>query len=226
MIEWNRDAAGYVQLVFILMYFVLLIVKSKKLGNGIFYLIIAAGIVFFTDTYILTMRLNNPKFNSAPIYSVAVNFFVFLLYFLYFRIILHNEKSRQTNLVTLIIFVSSYLIFAVTTKNFFKVFPFNFYFTELILLVVNIFLVLRETFNSDKILNIKSYYPFWVCIGMMALYLGITPLLIISHSLVNVMNVNIFFIILFLINILGYSILITGIFYGNKLKKKREPFRN
>ena len=224
--EWNRDIASYIQLAVVIIFFLLLIVKRKNLGEGILFFILAAGIVVGADSYILTMRLLNSNFNSVPIYSIAVNFFVFLLYFLYLRNILTNQLSRQINFISIVLFIITYFVFAVVNKDFFTRFPFNFYFAELVILLINIFMVLREIFNSDKILNIKAYYPIWACIGLMALYLGITPLLIISHSVLKLMNVNIFFIILFLINIIGYSILIAGIFFGNKLKKTREPLRN
>lgn len=226
MIEWNRDIANYIQLAVVIIFFLLLIIKRKDLGEGILYFILAAGIVVGADSYILLMRTLNSNFNSFPIYSVAVNLFVFLFYFLYLRSILTQQISRQINFVTIVLFIATYIIFAIVNKEFFTRFPFNFYFAELVLLLINIFMVLREIFNSDKILNIKSYYPIWACIGLMALYLGITPLLIISHSVLKLMTVNIFFIILFLINIIGYSIMIAGIFFGNKLKKTREPLRN
>lgn len=220
MIEWNRNAASIIQLILVLIFFILLFVKRKKLGNGIDYFIIASGIVLVTDTALFIMRLNF-QFNSVPIYNVAVNLIVFFLFFLYFRKILELRISKIINNFLIVIFLASYILFAVLSEDFFFKFPFKFYFLEVVLLTVNIFLVLRETFNSDKILNIKSYYPFWACIGLMSVYLGVTPLLIISNTSMEMMNINIFFIVLFLVNVIGYAILINGILLAKNINLKK-----
>ncbi|MDQ0475804.1 hypothetical protein [Chryseobacterium sp. MDT2-18] len=221
MIEWNRDVASVIQISLVVIFFILLLTKKNKLGKGIIYFMIAGGIVACLDTFNFTMHIFTNQFNSIPIYTVGVNFGVFLLFFLYFRRILELEKSKKINLIIIIIFIASYISFAVFSENFFNKFPFKFYFIEVILLTVNIFLVLRETFNSDKILNIKSYYPFWACIGLMSIYLGVAPLLIISNTAIQLMNINIFFIILFIVNVIGYSILIMGIFFAKNINIKK-----
>lgn len=221
MIEWNRNIASLIQILLVVIFFIFLLFKRNKLGKGINYFIVASGVVVFLDTLIFIMRISTSHFNSTPIYSVGVIFGVFLLFFLYFRSILELEKSKKINLIITIIFIASYISFAAFSENFFNKFPFKFYFVEVILLMVNIFLVLRETFNSDKILNIKSYYPFWACIGLMSIYLGVTPLLIISNTAIQIMNINIFFIILFIVNVIGYSILITGIFFAKNINIKK-----
>lgn len=220
MIEWNRTAASVIQLLLVFVFFILLLIKRKKLGKGIIYFIIASGIVVVTDTVLFIMRLSF-KFPSIPIYAIAVNLCVFFLFFLYFRSILELKKSRIINLFIIVIFLISYILFATLSEDFFFKFPFKFYFLEVILLIFNIYLVLKETFNSDKILNIKSYYPFWACIGLMSIYLGVTPLLIISNTSMEMMNINIFFIILFVVNVIGYAILISGIFFAKNINLKK-----
>lgn len=221
MIVWNRDVASIVQLVLVIVFFILLLIFKKRLGKKIIYFIIASAIITGIDSYVFTMRLNVPKFNSVPAYSIGINLFVFLFYFIYFRHILELKKSKKLNAVLIITFLIAYTVFAVFSENFFTKFSIKFYFIEVILLVGNIYLVLHETFNSDKILNIKSYYPFWACIGLMSIYLGVTPLLIINNTAMRMMNIDIFFIILFIVNFIGYSILITGIFFAQNLNTKK-----
>ncbi len=222
MIEWNRDAASIVQLLLMVMFFALLLFKKKNLGKGINYFITAMGIVVVLDLCLYILRVTSTThFHSIPFYTIGVNFGAFLLYFLYFHQILKIEKSKKINLILIVLFLLSYLVFAVFSENFFTVFPFKFYLLELVLLIGSIFLVLRETFNSDKVLNITSYFPFWVCIGLMVIYFGVTPLLFISNSAEKLMNVTIFFIILFIVNMIGYVILITGtLFAKNTIIKK------
>ena len=130
-------------------------------------------------------------------------------------------------MILIVFFLVNYLLFAIFSDDFFTKFSIRFYFLEVILLMVHIYLVLHETFNSDKILNIKLYSPFWAAIGLMSIYLGVTPLLIISNTAKKMMNINIFFIILFIVNFIGYSILITGILFAKNINsKKNESYRN
>lgn len=225
MIEWNRDVASAIQLLLVLLFFILLVIFRKRLGRGIIYLILASAIVAGTDSFVFFMRMKSATFNSIAIYSIAVNLFVFLLFFIYFYHVLELKKSKKLSLFLLGSFLTTYIFFAIFSEDFYSKFPFIFYFVEVILLMGNIYLVMHEVFNSDKILNIKRYYPIWACVGIMSVYLGVTPLLIISNSVEKLMNIKIFFIILFIVNMIGYSILITGIFFAQNIKKG-EPYRN
>jgi len=61
----------------------------------------------------------------------------------------------------------------------------------------------------------------------MAIYLGITPLMVIGDSSTRIINVNIFFLLLFIVNMLGYAILLIGIFYAQgKNSQRRESYGN
>lgn len=225
MIEWNREISSGIQLFMVVLLFFLLIIKRKNLGKGIIYFIVAGGMVVCIDTFVFVMRLQNPKFNSIAFYSIAINLFVFLLFFIYFYHVLEQPKSKKLSLAFTGIFLVTYLLFALFSPDFYKKFPYVFYIIEVFLMIGSIFLVLRETFNSDRVLNIKTYYPMWACIGLMSIYLGVMPLLIISNSVAQVMNIKIFFIILFVVNVVGYSILIIGTFFAKNIIK-REPYRN
>lgn len=226
MIAWNRDVASIFQLAVVILFFLLLLIRRKKLGKEIIYLIIASAILAGTDSFVFSMRIFTPKFDSTPAYSIGINLFVFLFYFLYFRQVLELKKSKKLNLILIVVFLICYILFAIFSENFFNKFSIRFYLIEVILLIGNIYLVLSETFNSDKILNIKPYYPFWACIGLMAIYLGITPLMILTNTAMQMMNINIFFIILFIVNVIGYSILITGVFFAQNINKKSESHGN
>ena len=129
---------------------------------------------------------------------------------------LKSEKLKKINLILIILFLANYLFFALTDSDFFKFFPFFSYFVEVVLLVGSIYLVMTQAFNSDRILNLVEYFPFWVCISSLVIYLGVMPLLIISITAENMMNINIFYIIMFFVNFIGYLILLFGII---KVKK-------
>ncbi|WP_126340428.1 hypothetical protein [Kaistella jeonii] len=128
-----------------------------------------------------------------------------------------SEKLKRVNLLLIVLFLLNYIGSAIFVENFFTRFPFFSYFVEVVLLTGSIFLVMSQTFNSDKILGLGHYFPFWVCISLLVTYLGVLPLLVISYTATNLMNLNIFFVLLFLVNVAGYTILFFGI-----LKAKKE----
>lgn len=219
MIEWNRDADSFFQLLLVVVLLVLAVVKRQELGKGIYCFIAATTVVALNDALAFTMRLLNPEFNTIPFYVVAINLVVFLFYFIYFRKLLALYQSRVINLYLIVFFLITYLGFALFSEHFFSRFPYWFYCIEVVILVANIFLVLREAFNSDKVLDIKSYFPVWICTGLLIIYLDIVPLLIISNFGGGTMNNNIFFIILFIVNLLGYSLMLAGIFFAKNHRR-------
>lgn len=225
MIEWSRDVASVIQLLLMYFLIILLIANKKKLGNGIVYFIIAIAVTAGIDTFVFLKRMSNATFNSTLIYNIGVNLTVFSLFFIYFYHVLEQKRTKILSLFLFAVLLLVYGVFSIFSKNFYSHFPFIFYFVELILLIGNIYLVLLETFNSDKVLTIHNYFPVWVCIGLMALYLGVAPLLIISNTASKIMNIKIFFIILFIVNMLGYSILLIGVFFARN-PRKSEPYRN
>lgn len=223
---WNQELASLIQLLLIITLFVLLIIKRKKLGHEIIYFISAGAIVMIVSLLLFVMRLSEPTFSISPVYNLAINFAVFFLFFIYLRKCLDSEISKRINLILFVIFVLSFILINIFFSSSYKNYPLLFYFIQVIILLGNIFLVLRQTFNSNKILKLKSYYPFWVCIGLMTNYVGLTPLLIISHTAMEIINMKIFYIILFLVNLIGYTILITGAILAENINKTSELNRD
>lgn len=191
--------------------------KKKNLSEGSNYIIAAIGISTFIEIYNIVRKYVDDSYTSVTSYVIGVNLITFLLFFLYFQRILISKKSKNINLTIIILFLASYLYFAITTVDFFSKFPFFSYFVEVILLTGSIYLVMSQTFNSDKILFLGNYFPFWVCMSLLVTYLGVLPLLIASRNASNLMNLNIFFAILFVVNVMGYLILLVGII---KMKRK------
>ncbi len=224
MVEWDRNLDTLIQLSLVVAFTFVLIIKRKNLGDEIFYFIVAMVIIAVNNALALTSRFFFPRFNTIPFYVFGVTLGAFLFFFLYLRKLLVSAQARMISLVLTISFIVLFICFAIFRENFFQKFPFRFYFIELFILVINIFLVLRETFNSDKVLNIKSYYPIWICTGLMIVYLAVAPLLIISNLRHEVAINNIFFIILFIVNMLGYSLMLVGVFFAKSCSRNREFF--
>ena len=214
---WNRELAGLFGAVLMLICCILLLIKRKNFETGSKYFIAAIGISTAIEIYGTGQKFFNFKYNSSLLYVIGTNFFVFLLFFLYFQSILNTKKLKRINLFLIVLFLLNYIISIFLVDDFFTRFPFFSYFMEVVLLTGSIFLVMSQTFNSDRILNLGNYLPFWVCLSLLIIYLGVLPLLVISFTATNLMNLNIFFALLFLVNVIGYSILLFGILKSKKI---------
>lgn len=214
---WNRELGAFLIAILLLISFVFLLIKRKNLQTRGSYFIAAFGILTFIENFCTAARFFNEKFNSSLLYVIGIDLVVFFLFFLYFQNILTTKKLKRINLVLIALFLLNFIGSACILEDFFTRFPFSTYLIEVVLLTVSIGLVLSQTFNSDKILALEHYFPFWVCISLLVTYLGVLPLLVLSYTAAKSMNLNIFFAILFLVNVVGYSILLIGI-----LKAKSE----
>ena len=214
--NFNRELAGLIINSLMVISVIFLILKRKNLGNNIIYFTSAIGLLTAIEIFNSVQMFINPNYNSSLLYIIGTNFFVFFLFLLYFQKVLYSKKLKNINLFIIGLFLLNYLLSAILIENFFSKFSFFSYFVEVILVMVSIYLVLSQTFNSDKILALSTYFPFAVCISLLVTYLGILPLLIISNTAEKMMNLEIFFSILFLVNFVGYAILIIGIIRAKK----------
>ena len=209
---WNRLLAGIVLIIVMLISMVYMLLKRKHLERGSGYYISAIAFLTVIEISILIGKHFNENFNPMLLYIIGVNFFVFLLFFLFFQNILKVQRLKTMNGVIIALFILNYLYFAIFSKDFFEVFPFLSYFIQVVLLTGSIYLVISQTFNSDKILTLSTYFPFWVCLSLLVIYLGVLPLLIVSYTAANYMNLNVFYAIIFLVNMIGYILLIIGVY--------------
>ena len=214
--NWNREIAGLIINLLMAATVFFLILKRKQLGSHIEYFIAAIGLLTTIEIFNSIQMIINPKYNSSAVYVIGINFFVFLLFLIYFYKVLYTKRLKNFSLINIGLFFLNYILSAILIENFFGQFSFFSYFVEIVLVMGSIYLVLSQTFNSDKVLSLSTYFPFWVCISLLVTYLGILPLLIISNTAAKMMNLEIFFSILFLVNIIGYSILLIGIFRAKK----------
>lgn len=209
--QWNRELAALIIVVLMITTVLLLVFKRKQLGATVYYFTIALSLSTGIEIIGFILRLYAKNFNTSFLYIVGTNFFVFLLFLIYFQSILQSKKYRTINLIIIFSFILNYFLSALLIDDFFNNFTFSTYFVEVFLLVTSIYLVLSQIFNSDKILVLSIYFPFWVCISLLAIYLGVIPLIVISKTASKMMNLTIFYAILFIVNLIGYCILLLGI---------------
>ena len=101
-------------MLLMLMSFIFLILKRKKISKGATYIIAAFGISTGIEIYCNLQRHYTEKFNSSIIYVVGINLVVFLLFFLYFQNILVSKKLKRINIVIIVLFLLNYSISALS----------------------------------------------------------------------------------------------------------------
>ena len=208
---WNQYLASIIVFFLMTTCVILMLIKKKHLDQGKNYYILAIALLTIIETFIFIGKNYIENFKPIIYYTIVVNFFVFFLFFLYFHQLLKNNKLQKVNLILIVLFLLNYIGSAYIDETFFTKFSFFSYFIQVVLLTSGIYLVMSQTFNSDKILALSNYFPFWVCLSMLVIYLGVLPLIIVSYTAASYMNLNLFNAILFLVNMIGYSILLYGI---------------
>ncbi|MBP7174070.1 MAG: hypothetical protein KBA33_08410 [Cloacibacterium sp.] len=221
---FNREISGWIINILMLLVTIFLVIRRKNLGKNIQYFIIAMGLGTCIEFFNIFMRLRNPNYNSSFSYSIGVILFVFLFLLIYFYQILESKKLKKIQLYLIIVFLLNYAISVLLIKDFFGSFPFITNFVNTILLLFSIVLLLNQTFNSNRIMHLKSYFPFWASLGLIIIYTGVLPLTIISSVADKSMNISIFYLFLAVFNILGYSIILFGVFRATSKKLTENAF--
>jgi len=205
----------------LVIYFViisLLVFKRKYLGPHIWYFIISLVFVFLSELFATIGKLiYGEQYNSTPWMSGGVIICSFSAVFIYYYKILENSRCKNIQFAIVCLNFLNIILSLIYVKDFFSFLPYVTYFITITLLLFSITLFFFETFNSEKIFNITNYYPFWITISLIIIYLGVLPLIIMSKNVIDLsISKNIFLILLYSVNFTGYTIMLTGIFFSKK----------
>lgn len=136
---------------------------------------------------------------------------------IYYYKILEKRRSKVIQLGIICLNFLNIILSVIFIDDFFSFLPYITYFITIFLLLLSITLFFFETFNSEKIFNIITYYPFWISISLIIIYLGVLPLIIMSKNAIQLsISKNIFLILLYSVNFTGYTIMLAGIFFSRK----------
>lgn len=195
-----------------------MVIRRKKLGSQIHYFIIAMSFVFLSESLsLIGTILYGDGFRVNRINVVGVIILFFLAVFVYFYKTLENKRLKSIQLGIIGLDVLNILLSIIFIDDFFIYLPYPTYFVTILLFLASVTLFFIETFNSEKVLNIMDYYPFWIAISLVVLYVGLLPLIIISKNAMQLsISRNIFLILLYSVNFTGYSIMLIGIFFSKK----------
>ena len=222
--EINRILLSSILIFIYLLIIVLMVVKRKELGNQIHYFIIAMLFVFLSESLsLLGSILYGDSFEVVRINVVGIIILFFLAVFVYFYKTLENKKLKTIQFGIVVLHIFNIIISLIFIDDFFIYMPYPTYFATIVLLLASVALFFFETFNSEKVLNILDYYPFWIAISLIILYVGLLPLMIISKNAMQLsISRNIFLILLYTVNFSGYTVMLTGIFFSKKTNLNEE----
>lgn len=195
-----------------------MVIKRKKLGSQIHYFIIAMLFVFLSESLsLLGTILYGDSFRVNRINVVGIIILFFLAVFVYFYKTLENKRLKTIQLGIIVAKILNIIISLIFIEDFFIYLPYPTYFVTIVLLLASVALFFFETFNSEKVLNIMDYYPFWIAISLIVLYVGMLPWMILSKNAMELsISRNIFLILLYIVNFTGYTIMLVGIFFSKK----------
>ncbi len=213
--EWDRELSSNITSLYLLIVFIVLVYRRNKLDRNIDTYIASLFIVVFLETFLNFVKLKN----NVIYYVLGSLLFHFLLLYVYYYQFLQTKKLKGLQMLIILLFLGNYMFFAIDDKTFFTVFPIKTYFVNIILLILSIGIFFYNTFNSEKIFSLKSYFPFWLSISLGVLYLGILPILVFSKLVgqEGQLSFSLYSFIMFTINMISYTILLVGIFKSKKI---------
>lgn len=183
-------------------------------------MIAAMLVTYIIDCLNFFIRLDK---NIDRIYTLYIYIYgglglFFLLIFLMYQKLIKNKILKNISKIITVLFILSFL-FQVFSLNIKDGFPDMLLFLNVFLLLFMLSLFLLDTFKTDLILEIKNYYPFWFSFGLIIIYLGVVPSVIISDMPNSKVTAKMWASIMFIINIIGYGIIFVGLIKAKKLAK-------
>ena len=142
----------------------------------------------------------------------------FLLIFLMYQKLIKDKVLKNISKTITVLFILFFL-FQIITLNVKDGFPDILLFFNVFLLLFMIALFLLDTFKTDLILEIKNYFPFWFSLGLIIVYLGVVPSIIISDMPKSKVTATFWSMIMFIVNILGYGLIFAGLLKAKKIEK-------
>ena len=184
----------------------LLLFKSQKIKQENILFIIGYSLFSFIDIFCFFYY----KYTQSPtdiFYIIGFLLFVFMIYHLYYFQLLYIRSLRKIQLVIISLFIANIFFQLILNDTSLKHFSFNWLYINTLTIFFSIVLFLYQTFNSNKILQINNYLPFWISIALLILFIGSIPISFLRHSVPE----QIYFLILFILNSISNIIIIRGI---------------
>lgn len=213
--NWNIEIGKQLTMVISIVVMVLMIIKSRKIGKeNLFFIIgylLSSLIDIFCYFYFMLTGLPTDIF-----YVIGFLMIVFFLYLLYYYQLLYVPILKKIQLIILAIFILNIAVMLYQKDDLLHHFSFTMLYVDILLLLFSIILFLYQVFNSDKILGINNYLPFWISVALLIFFIGSIPILFFRATV----SESIYFFILFMLNLISNGILIFGL-----IRNKQDKIR-
>jgi len=213
--NWNIETGKQISIILSIIVMLLMVIKYRKTGKENLFFIIGYLLFSLIDIfcYFYYDLTNLP---TDIFYVIGFLMIVFFLYLFYYHQLLYVPLLKKIQTIILALFVLNIAVMFSTEDDLLHHFSFNMLYVDILLLLFSIILFLYQTFNSDKILEIKSYLPFWISVALLIFFIGSIPILFFRTTV----SETIYFFILFMLNLISNGILILGLIW-NKQEKIR-----
>jgi len=216
--NWNVEIGKQISMVILVIMMILIVIRYRKIEKVNFFFFAGYILLSLTDFFFYFYHRLTSLFTER-FYTVCITI-VFFLYLLYYLKLLYLPVLKKIQSGVLICFTLGIAVMFYNDKSLFEHFSFNMLYINILLLTFSIILFLYQTFNSDKIFEIKNYLPFWISVGLLIFYIGIIPIFYFRTSV----SQDIYFFILFLLNLISNIIIAVGLFWTKQDKIKQVRF--
>lgn len=191
----------------------LMTVKYKKIGRENLFFIVGYILLSLIDIFCY-FYFNATNRSTETFYVIGFLMIAFFLYLLYYFQLLYWPVLKKIQCILLILFVVNILVMFYTEDDLLHHFSFTMLYVDILLLMFSIILFLYQTFNSDKILELSNYLPFWISVSLLILFIGSIPILYFRTTV----SQSIYFFILFMLNLISNGILMLGLIWNKQEK--------
>ncbi|KFF28193.1 hypothetical protein [Chryseobacterium vrystaatense] len=213
--NWNIEIGKQISMVVSVTVMALMTVKYKKIGRENLFFIVGYILLSLIDIFCY-FYFNATNRSTETFYVIGFLMIAFFLYLLYYFQLLYWPILKKIQCVLLILFVINILVMFYIEDDLLHHFSFNMLYVDILLLMFSIILFLYQTFNSDKILELNNYLPFWISVSLLILFIGSIPILYFRTTV----SQSIYFFILFMLNLISNGILMLGLIW-NKQERLR-----
>lgn len=213
--NWNIETGKQISMILSIIVMLLMVIKYRKTGKENLFFIIGYLLFSLIDIFCY-FYFDLTRLPTDIFYVIGFLMIVFFLYLFYYYQLLYVPVLKKIQTVILALFVLNIAVMFYTEDDLLHHFSFNMLYVDILLLLFSIILFLYQTFNSDKILEIKNYLPFWISVALLIFFIGSIPILFFRTTV----SETIYFFILFMLNLISNGILILGLIW-NKQEKIR-----
>ncbi|MBP1166424.1 MULTISPECIES: hypothetical protein [unclassified Chryseobacterium] len=209
--NWNIETGKQISMVISIIVMTLMVTKYRKTGKENLFFIIGYLLFSLIDIFCY-FYYDLTKLPTDIFYVIGFLMIIFFLYLFYYYQLLYVPLLKRIQVIILALFVLNIAVMFYTEDDLLHHFSFNMLYVDILLLLFSIILFLYQTFNSDKILGIKSYLPFWISVALLIFFIGSIPILFFRTTV----SETIYFFILFMLNLISNGILILGLIWNKQ----------